>query len=72
MSIGEAIKNLRLSAGLSQTGLASKVNVSAPMITMIERGTKVPSLPLSKAIADALGCSIVDLLGEPDTENAAL
>lgn len=62
MSIGENLKNLRLSAGLSQTELASAVNVSTPMITMIERGTKVPSLPLSKAIADALGCSILNLL----------
>jgi len=41
------------------------------MITMIERGTKIPSLLLSKEIADALGCSIVDFLSEPDTAKPA-
>lgn len=33
------------------------------MLCQIERGTKVPSLPLGKEIADALGCGVEDLLG---------
>ena len=35
---------------------------------MIERGTKTVSLPLSKEIAEILGCNIEDLLDEPAQE----
>jgi len=65
--VGEKIKEWRIRAALTQRELASKVNVSGPMITMIERGTKTPSLLLSKEIADVLGCSILDFLDKSYT-----
>jgi transcriptional regulator with XRE-family HTH domain len=63
VSIGENIKRIRTDRKMSQTELAKEICVSQPMICQLERGTKVPTLPLGKAIADVLGCSIDDLLG---------
>lgn len=62
MSIGENIKEKRLSCSMTQKELAEKVNVDQSMICQIERGTKTPSLPLGKEIADALGCELNNLL----------
>lgn len=64
MSIGANIKSRRLKIGLSQKELAEAVNVHQSMICQIERGTKMPTLLLSKEIADALHCQINDLLLE--------
>lgn len=61
MSIGENIKRLRTNLNLKQTELAKKVGVTPSMITQIERGSKVPSMPLGKAIANALNCDINEL-----------
>lgn len=61
MSIGENIKSLREKNGLTQEQLAEKLCVTRPFITQIERGTKTPSLPLGKAIADIFNCSIEEL-----------
>lgn len=62
MSIGENIRRIRKERGLTQEELAKKVYVGAPMICMIERGTKAPSLQLGKELAEALGVSVDDLL----------
>lgn len=62
MSIGENIKIFRERNGLTQEQFAYRLHVSRPLISQIERGTKTPSLPLSKAMADILNCSIEDLL----------
>lgn len=62
MSIGINIKEKRVERNMTQTELAEKVNVNQSMICQIERGTKVPSLPLGQEIAQALGCDIKNLL----------
>lgn len=62
MSVGENIRDLRKKKGMTQDALARKVYVVPSMICMIERGTKAPSLQLGKAIADALGVGVDDLL----------
>ena len=64
MSLGENIKTRRKEKGLSQEELAERVLVSTPMICQIERGTRNPSLPLGKAIADVLGCTVDELLSK--------
>lgn len=64
MSIGKNIVRLREASDIRQTELAKAVNVSQSLICQIERGTKVPSLPLAKQIANALGCDVNDLLEE--------
>lgn len=62
MSVGENVRNLRTKKGWTQQELADVVVVSRPTITQIERGTLLPNVLLGKAIAEALGVSIEDLL----------
>ena len=62
MNIGEKVKEKRIEADVTQATLAEMVDVSPSMICQIERGTKMPTLPLAKQIADALGCNIRDFL----------
>lgn len=62
MSVGENLKRIRESRGLSQAKLAQQVGVSAPLINQIERGTKNPSLQVSAEIARVLECRLEDLL----------
>lgn len=62
MSIGENIRAYREAVGMTQTKLAAAVGVSVPMICQIERGTKVPTLPLGAQIAACLGCKLEDLV----------
>ena len=61
MSIGENIKSRRKALNMQQGDLAKVVGVSQAMICQIERGTKVPSMPLGAEIANCLGCKIDDL-----------
>lgn len=62
MSIGENIKRIRKARDISQVRLAEMVNVSQSMVCQLERGTKVPSLPLGNEIAKVLNCSIEELM----------
>ena len=62
MNIGEKVKEKRIEANVTQAKLAEMVDVAPSMICQIERGTKMPTLPLAKQIADALGCNIRDFL----------
>ena len=62
MNIGEKVKEKRIEADVMQVTLAEMVGVSQSMICQIERGTKMPTVPLAKQIADALGCNIQDFL----------
>ena len=62
MSVGENIKLIRKGAGLTQEALALKVGVGQSMIAQIERGSKVPTLVLSGALAEALNCEVTDFL----------
>lgn len=62
MSVGENVRELRTKKGWTQQELADKVVVTRPTITQIERGTMTPNILLGKAIADAFGVSVDDLL----------
>ena len=62
MSIGSNIKERRDAANLSQRELAEMVYITQSMLCQIERGSKTPTLPLSKQIADALGCTLEELV----------
>ena len=65
MSIGANIKARRLQLQMTQKELAEKVMVDQSMICQIERGTKVPTLPLSLEIANVLSCDVKDFATEP-------
>lgn len=62
MSIGENLRRLRETQGMTQKELAKQVGVSVSMICQIERGAKSMSLPLGREITDILHCSLDDLL----------
>ncbi len=62
VTIGVNIRDIRKRKGLSQVELSKKVNVTQSMLCQIERGTKVPSLPLSVDIAAVLDCTLDDIL----------
>lgn len=54
LSIGEAIRMLRTSSGLSQKNLAEAVSVDPTYISHLEADRREPSLSLLRAIARAL------------------
>lgn len=68
MSIAEIVKFKREEKKLSQRKLASMVGIDPSMINMIERGTRVPSLPVSNGLAKALECTLDELAGN-EVEN---
>jgi transcriptional regulator with XRE-family HTH domain len=54
-SLGEVIREARISLELSQRELADQVGVKSSHIAYIEGGERRPSLPLLASLADALG-----------------
>lgn len=60
--IGEEIKKARKNAGLSQSALASKLGVSASLISQYETGVKKPKLQNICLLADALSIKPVMLM----------
>ena len=62
MNIGANIKVRREAANMTQEQLAEKVGVQRPMITQFERGSKVPTVILGNLIAQALHCTLNDLV----------
>ncbi len=62
MNVAENIKSIREKAGMTQKQLAEAVFVDQAMICKIEKGIKMPSLPLSIAIATALHCTVNELV----------
>lgn len=61
MSIGENVKKIREDKGIKQSELAERVGVTQSMMSQIERGSKVPSMPLGAELAKVLECSMDDL-----------
>lgn len=62
MDIGANVREKRLERKLTQEQLAELVNVRPPMICQIERGSRTLTLPLGKAIAEVLECTLDDLV----------
>lgn len=60
-SLGERIREERVSRGVSLRTLAAEVGVSASMISQIENGKSQPSVSTLYAITSALGVSIQDV-----------
>lgn len=62
-NVGENIRIIRSERGIAQKALAEAVGISQPMMTQIERGSKVPNIILAKDISQVLGCDLNDLVG---------
>lgn len=64
MTLGERIKKKREEMGISGAELARRIEATSSYIYQLERGTKVMPYPTLKVIAEALGCTVIDL--DPD------
>lgn len=60
--IGKRISALRKAKGMSQAGLANKLNISASTVGMYEQGRRTPSLDMLVSLALVLGVSTDFLL----------
>lgn len=72
--IGERIRQVRLSRGMSQSVLSVKANISLPQISLIESGKVQMRLLTFKHIAEALQVSADSLLrmNIPEAKNIAI
>ena len=57
--IGQAVRERRLTLGLSQTKLAASACMTQPALSRLEAGGAVPTIPLLERIAVALDAELV-------------
>ena len=62
--IGSNIAAYRKQAGLTQAGLAEKLNYSDKAVSKWERGESLPDVYILSQIADLYGVSVSALIGE--------
>ena len=60
--MGEAIRALRTAANMTVTELAKKSGIKSRVIRSWERGERVPRVDRAKAVADALGVPVDQIL----------
>lgn len=63
MTLGENIRRKRLEYDMEQQELAKRVGVTKTAISQCELGLRMPSVAVLIGIADALHCSIDELVG---------
>jgi transcriptional regulator with XRE-family HTH domain len=61
-TIGQRVKELRLSLNMSQIELAEKAKIQQPLISKMERGRGNPTVDSLVKIATALGVDLKQLL----------
>lgn len=61
--VGARLKQLRQARRLTQEALAERAGLSYKFIGEVERGRGNPTLTTLAALANALGVSLIDLLG---------
>ncbi len=64
--LGSSIRSRRAGLGLSLEALAGRSGISRAMLSAVERGAKNPTIKVVCQIAEALGCTVSALLGEPE------
>jgi transcriptional regulator with XRE-family HTH domain len=62
--LGEALRSMRKSAGMSQERLAEKSDLSPVFISRIERGKESPTIDSLVKIAGALKVRVRDLVAD--------
>lgn len=67
MDFGQKLRSLRTKAGLTQLDIAEKLDVSAAAIGAWENGRAKPRLTKLGEIADLLGVTVSELIGEETT-----
>ena len=66
LQIGTNISNLRKRQGLTQAGLAEKVNYSDKAVSKWERGESAPDILTLVSLAEVLGVTVDDLVQDPN------
>ena len=66
LQIGSNIANYRKGAGLTQAGLAEKLNYSDKAVSKWERGESMPDVTTLVQLAEQFGITVNDLLADPD------
>ncbi|OGD85817.1 hypothetical protein A3B51_01855 [Candidatus Curtissbacteria bacterium RIFCSPLOWO2_01_FULL_41_18] len=61
-SLGQKIKKLRKTKGMTQVELAVAIRLSPSYISSLEQGVRQPSLKTLNRISKALGVNLKDLL----------
>lgn len=73
MHIGERIKRLRISRGLTQTELAERAGIPQSLISRLEGQTRDnPSADVLRRLARSLGCTTDYLVGMHEEEESKL
>ncbi|MEO2088838.1 MAG: helix-turn-helix transcriptional regulator [Gemmataceae bacterium] len=69
-----ALRTRRQSAGMTQAELARRSQVTVSYITRLERAASAPGIDLVDRLAQALGCTVSDLLptADPPDQSAVL
>ena len=62
------LRELREQKGLSREQVAVNAGTSSHSVAKLEQGTRAPSLELAWRIAQALGCSLDDLVAPPSAD----
>ena len=65
---GAVVRRKRLAAGLSQEALSGQAGLHRTYVGLLERGLRMPSILVAKKVAEALGTTMADLLGEVERE----
>jgi XRE family transcriptional regulator, aerobic/anaerobic benzoate catabolism transcriptional regulator len=70
IQLGERTRRLRARAGLTRRELAREADVSERHLANLESGTGNPSVQILKQVAQALNCSLAELVGDEGNESA--
>jgi transcriptional regulator with XRE-family HTH domain len=65
------LRRRRFAAKMTVRDLAARANVSIGSISMMENGHMAPRVTMLASLADALNCSVEDLMPPEDTAGAA-
>ena len=66
VAFAAVLKRHRAAKGISQEKLAEKANIHPTHVGLIERSLRNPSLKVGKAIADALGLTLAEMVAEAE------
>ena len=72
MKLGEKIKSLRKSKGVSQESLAAMLKINRNFLSRIETGKSEPTSSILKQIAEIFNIDLNSLLEIEDEENKQL
>ena len=65
-TLGERVRQFRMSAGLTQDALAHTADIGRVTLVRLEKGEQTPRFKTLNAIAQALGIRALELLIEPE------